>query len=463
MKYCTNCGMKLRIEKFCIRCGTPVHPNQEIISDREKYTITKDTSSGKYTTYLKDFSVKAAVEAMGEVTRGTTGDKEGFVSIESPSLYFSDGLLLYNNFPNRQEDALACFEKVIKLNPNHAEAWLYKGQINLKKSVLSTPGHFNLKLLELALESFNKVLDISLEREIEQRIAIDALNGKAQTLIGMKKRKDLSNLIQKVLELDPKNIQAQYVHSRFVPSKNFIANYEDFPFPVTIFTYVEFINRLKSDLLREEIMVGVGYEPMKDIKEEVIKSDKEWLIQNLPERTEELVSLIQNISNGEGCERLINYVGKPLSIEFNKNRIEKVDLGPLLFKSTELVQIFPYDEIIIYISAEFSRKDKPAKQLYLKNPVGIQLKDIEYALDLLSPYEKKEEYLNFGNLTYFHDYKGIPVYFCNVVFISYMIDFKKNHPKPHRTRKEREELVRKRFLIFEEELKRMKEKDDDDK
>lgn len=437
MTKCPNCGMILiGNERFCTRCGIPVFPNQEIISDREGYTLTKDPSSNSYSTYLKDFSIKAGIEAQMEIFRrgirkmeksknerlGDQGfeldeNEEDNASIESDDLYFADGLFLYRHFPNQLGRALACFDKAIQLNPYHAEAWLYRGQIvheGAERLNNRKPKHFNFRQLELALKIFNKALEICLEHNIEQQIYIKALIGKSSTLITMKRRDDAITCIKKVLELDPKNKQAQDLNSRLTPPIGVVVKYEELPVPIlaNFYAYVETINFLKGTLLGEETLVFK--------KDFLIKDDKERLIHYLPERTEELVSFIQNISEAEECEKLIDIVGKPFSIHYKKDRTEKVGLETLLMKDDDNVQILPYDELIIYLSFELSKKDKPKKQLYIKHPGGIQLKDVEYALDLIPLRENKEDHIRFGDLRYLYDYKGIPVYFCYTVFAKYI-------------------------------------------
>lgn len=437
MTNCPNCGKKLiGKERFCTRCGIPVLPNLEIISEREGYTLTKDSSSNSYTTYLKDFSIKAGIEASMEIFRRTSRDlrkssnkrleiqgieldknEEDNISIESHVLYFADGLFLYRHFPNRLGDAIACFDKVIQLNPYHAEAWLYRGQILLEGAEVQNnrkPKHFNFRQLELALKSFDSVLDLSLEYDVEQQTIIKALIGKSSTLITMKRRDDAITCIKQVLELDPKNKQAQDLNSRLTPPIGVVVKYEELPVPIlaNFYAYVETINFLKGTLLGEETLV---FE-----KDFLIKDDKERLIHYLPDRTEELVSFIQNISEVEECEKLIDIVGKPFSIHYKKDRTEKVGLETLLMKDDDDVQILPYDELIIYLSFELSKKDKPKKQLNIKHPGGIQLKDVEYALDLIPLRDNKEDHIRFSDLRYLYDYKGIPVYFCYTVFVKYI-------------------------------------------
>lgn len=447
MNFCPNCGRKLiGNEKFCTKCGIPIYPNQKILRNREKYTITKDPSSNKHVIYLKDFSVKAGIEALAEINRKVSKDlreyskealgisgfeldenEEEYNSIESDRLWFSDGLILFRHFPNRQDDALECFEKALRLNSDHAEAWLYKGQIYLKKGKLIGTRHFNLNYLEQALECFNKIFDIKLEYEVEQQTIIDALLGKSITFTGMRRYKDALDCVDKVLDLDPNNPHAQnqekYLHSRLTPRQDYHAKYDEIPIQLPFIAYIDKIRVLRRDLLKENFMMGIEGAPMTDWKDILIAKSKKNLVQNLPIKSEDLISFIKNISDVEGCYRFIDLVGKQFSIQYNKDRIEEIELETLLMEEGDnSVQLFPYDEIIIYLSEEFSKKDTPPKQLYIKHTGGIDLLDIENALDLLPHYGWKDEHPCYGVLEYYYDYEEIPVYFCFVVFKKYYRD-----------------------------------------
>ncbi|MBD3212222.1 MAG: hypothetical protein GF311_06400 [Candidatus Lokiarchaeota archaeon] len=127
---------------------------------------------------------------------------------------------------------------------------------------------------------------------------------------------------------------------------------------------------------------------------------------------------VEDLKSEEELFELLGEFGEEFGIDYNAKRIKRIELDTMKFRLWEEpdvdklilpykeVYIIPYDEVFPILDHALS--DIPSKNLYIKKEGGIFEEDlVKIFKDHLPRYGDHKFY---ESLTYWWDYKGIPVY-----------------------------------------------------